>query len=330
MIEYLEKLNIELPPSDWDDFLSRKSVHDKRVKRRRWFISSAISISSAAVLMLLFLFLLPFERHQSEQMDHEQRSQGSMYYGNRPSDITGASLPSDYKKVLPSEDVISTLEEPISSICLISAQELKHIDLGLSVEWAECNLGATKCWETGNYYAWGETTISDSYDYDDYSWYNGSDSTFITGYFFPLFSKYCSDGPNFNTRNGFIDGKRVLEKEDDAATSILGGKWRMPTIDEYQELFDNCEWKWATENQHNGYWVISKINGNSIFLPVTGFFVMTRIEGNGNGYYWTSNLSSNNISADCLFFDEEEYFILGRGRFYGNIIRPIWDPLNER
>lgn len=119
MIEYLEKLNIELPPSDWDDFLSRKSVHDKRVKRRRWFISSAISISSVAVLMLLFLFLLPFERHQSEQMDHEQRSQGSMYYGNRPSDITGASLPSDYKKVLPSEDVISTLEEPDSGLFTI-------------------------------------------------------------------------------------------------------------------------------------------------------------------------------------------------------------------
>lgn len=208
---------------------------------------------------------------------------------------------------------------------ITTAQEMKHIDLGLSVEWAECNLGAKDCWETGNYYAWGEASIKDSYDYDKYKWFAGQDTTFLQGYFFPLYSKYCIDGSSMNKRNVVIDGKKVLETEDDAAIATLGGRWRMPTNDEFQELISNCDFVWTQKNHIYGYRINSKTTGNSIFIPVTGFRVTTKIGGNEFGYYWTKNLSYENLSADCFMIDESEYKIIGRGRFLGNVIRPVWD-----
>lgn len=64
MIDYLEGLNAELPQSDWDDFLSRKAAHDVAAKHRRRFLTAAISISAA---VLLLLFLLPINRTPAGQ-----------------------------------------------------------------------------------------------------------------------------------------------------------------------------------------------------------------------------------------------------------------------
>ena len=61
MIDYLEGLKVELPQSDWDDFLSRKAAHDLATKRRRGLLTAAISIPAAAAVLLL-LFLLPIKR----------------------------------------------------------------------------------------------------------------------------------------------------------------------------------------------------------------------------------------------------------------------------
>ena len=58
----------ELPESDWNDFLSRKASHDFAVKRRRRFITAAISVPAAAAV-LLFLFLMPFKSDPQGAMD---------------------------------------------------------------------------------------------------------------------------------------------------------------------------------------------------------------------------------------------------------------------
>ncbi len=48
----------------------------------------------------------------------------------------------------------------------------EYVDLGLSVKWATCNVGATKPEEYGNYYAWGETTTKSSYAESNYTYSN--------------------------------------------------------------------------------------------------------------------------------------------------------------
>ncbi|MBO5849722.1 MAG: hypothetical protein J6Q47_00385, partial [Paludibacteraceae bacterium] len=105
----------------------------------------------------------------------------------------------------------------------------EYVDLGLSVKWATCNVGATRPEYFGNYYAWGETTPNTDYDWDNYKWCNGSSTTM---------TKYCTDSDY-----GTVDNKTVLDKEDDAAAVNMGGSWRMPTLEEWTELIDNCTWE---------------------------------------------------------------------------------------
>ncbi|MBQ7388798.1 MAG: hypothetical protein IJW01_05480 [Paludibacteraceae bacterium] len=100
------------------------------------------------------------------------------------------------------------------------------IDLGLSVKWATCNVGATSPEKYGNYYAWGETEPKTTYTWATYKWCNGSYDTQ---------TKYCTD-----SSRGTVDNKTVLELADDAANVNWGGAWRMPTDAECQELIDNC------------------------------------------------------------------------------------------
>ena len=132
--------------------------------------------------------------------------------------------------------------------------EHEYVDLGLSVKWATCNMGASSPEEYGDYYAWGETETKSTYDWNTYKWCKGSENTL---------TKYCTDSDY-----GTVDNKTVLDPEDDVAHVKWGGNWRMPTDAEIEELRENCIWKWTTQNGKNGYKVTSKKNGNSIFLPL--------------------------------------------------------------
>ena len=101
------------------------------------------------------------------------------------------------------------------------------------------------------------------------------------------FSKYnCVEG------HGVTDNKDVLEPVDDAARAKWGGAWRIPTVDEWRELLDNCTWQFTTKGGKKGYEVKSKVNGNSIFFPAAG----TKMNGGTHnvgieGVYWSANLS---------------------------------------
>ena len=188
------------------------------------------------------------------------------------------------------------------------------VDLGLSVKWATCNLGATKPEEYGNYYAWGETATKDSYTWETYTLANGSSTTL---------TKYCYD-ENYGT----VDNKTTLEVADDAATYNWGGNWRIPTIDECQELIDNCIWTW-TDNYNNtgvaGYIVTSKSNDESIFLPAAGYYVGPDQNLAGTyGDYLSSSLNASRVFYEQnMAFRSSFYSTSGDDRSHGQSVRAV-------
>lgn len=160
------------------------------------------------------------------------------------------------------------------------------VDLGLSVKWANMNIGATTPESYGLYFAWGETIgygldTSDGhlFYWSSYKWCKVA-NIFLT--------KYC-----ISPSHGTVDSKTVLDLEDDAAHVNWGGSWRLPTKAEQDELLDNCTWTWTRQNGVNGYKVTSKTSTNSIFLPAAGYRRESEFLNAGySGYYWSSSLST--------------------------------------
>mgnify|MGYP000846988113 CR=1 FL=1 len=121
------------------------------------------------------------------------------------------------------------------------------VDLGLSVHWATYNVGASKPEEIGNLYAWGEISPKDTYTWQNYK--------FTTSIY--------NDHPNFSK---YTNGLVSLEPDDDVACARLGGTYRMPTKDEFEELLEKCSWEIATVNGIQGYRATGP-SGKSIFFP---------------------------------------------------------------
>ena len=167
------------------------------------------------------------------------------------------------------------------------------IDLGLSVYWDECNLGATIPEEFGDFYAWGELETKDYYYWDTYKWCTVSYDPFIL-----RLTKY-----NIELPKGKIDNLTKLEPEDDVANVLLGNGWRMPTDEEIKELTEKCSIEWGYKNDVLGYYVTSSLNGNSIFLPATGTKWVGTIENYGQEVaFWASTLwPSSSENADYFY-----------------------------
>ena len=160
------------------------------------------------------------------------------------------------------------------------------VDLGLSVLWASCNVGAESPEEYGGYYAWGETEEKTDYSWSTYKWCNGSSTTL---------TKYCT-----SSSYGTVDNKTTLDPEDDVAHVQWGGNWRMPTLDEMKELINQCTWEWTTMNGVKGY-LVTGPNGNSVFLPAAGYRFGTDVDGRGSyGLYRSATLGED--GSDDAFY----------------------------
>lgn len=147
----------------------------------------------------------------------------------------------------------------------------EYVDLGLSVKWATCNVGANKPEDYGNYYAWGETSTKSSYTSDNSKTYG----------------KLMND----------IKGN----SQYDAARANWGGSWRLPTKAELEELEDKCTWEWTKHNGVKGYKVTGP-NGNSIFLPAAGYRNGSSLYGVGSkGYYGSSTPNNSNLACSLYF-----------------------------
>lgn len=191
-----------------------------------------------------------------------------------------------------------------------SSTTIRMIDLGLSVKWAECNLGASKPEEYGDYYAWGELASKESYDRSSYRWCNGD---------YDSLTKYNSD-----RKYGAVDNKRTLELQDDVANQQLGGGWRIPTDAEWDELRTKCKWTWVKQNGVKGR-KITGPNGNTIFLPAAGWLERTKTINDGSyGFYWSSTLHWGYPGyAWTVYFGSDEVNWLGSYRYYGQPVRPV-------
>lgn len=191
------------------------------------------------------------------------------------------------------------------------------VDLGLSVKWASCNLGASQPFESGDFYAWGEVAPKDDYSWETYKHCNKSEKA-ITKYY-PEDKQFVNDGC-------FFDNKAKLDKADDAASKNLGGKWRMPTKEEIEELKEKCQWQWLSGNGRKGY-IVKGPNGKSIFLPAAGYRSGSSLSPEGtNGYYWSSALyASSPTGAWCLNYSSSSVYFDSLSRYYGRCIRPVAD-----
>jgi len=193
----------------------------------------------------------------------------------------------------------------------------EYVDLGLlsGILWATCNVGASKPSDYGDYFAWGETSPK-----KDYGWSNLNYRTIGDSYENVKYSKYVAD-----SKYGTVDNKTRLELSDDAACSNWGGSWRMPTVEEWKELKNNCDWKWTKEDGRCGYKVTGQ-NGNSIFLPAAGWRIgiFKHSEGVG-GAYWSSSLHTDESYGAflCNFGSDVVNPSEWHGRCVGLSVRPV-------
>ena len=196
-----------------------------------------------------------------------------------------------------------------------SSGDHAYVDLGLpsGLLWATCNVGADNPEEYGDYFAWGETQPKDTYNWSTYQYCMGNSNTL---------TKYCTDASY--GYNGFTDNLTTLLPEDDAATANWGSDWRMPTQEEWQELYDNTTVTWTTQNGMNGR-LFTASNGNSLFLPAAGYRDNSSLYNAGSdGFYWSSSLDTDHpFHAGDFAFKSGGCNMYGNTRFYGFAVRPV-------
>ena len=167
------------------------------------------------------------------------------------------------------------------------------VDLGLSVKWANMNIGADIPADYGNHYAWGELEPKENYVLGTYQWYRQD--------------RYYNLGDNFD----------IAATEQDVAHVKMGNAWRMPTYAEMEELKDDCDWRWTSQDNVSGYKVTGP-NGNSIFLPAAGYMDgATPQWSNSGGVYMTSLQSGNGSDyAYTLGFTSGERTIYSEATYW--------------
>ena len=188
----------------------------------------------------------------------------------------------------------------------------EFVDMGLSVKWATCNVGANKPDECGAFFAWGETEPKNYFVLSNYKYFDGPDD-FITKY-------------NDDRWYGIVDNIYKLDAEDDAAHVQWGGNWRMPTLAEWNELMNNSKIARRTTSSGyscNGCLITSKINGNSIFLPAAGYIAGSAHYNFGTGCeYWLSSLRTSYWAYQMhIYYDS--YKADSFSRNVGMSIRPV-------
>ena len=223
-------------------------------------------------------------------------------------------------KFLIEDDPEVTMQDPSNltpaSYC---PSETVAVDLGLPSGnlWADRNVGAESPEDYGAFFSWGnvEPHFPDKGDVD---WGDNDDA-----FDYKFTESEYEKTPGYQLKDD-------IDAEHDAATANLGEPWCMPTDDDFQELYDNCDWTCKTVNGVNGYLVVSKINGNSIFFPCSGY-------GNGSswlnrgshGGYWSRSLNSAAGGRRLHFGSSGVLSQSNSYRYYGFPVRPVQNTSNK-
>ncbi|MBQ1635617.1 MAG: hypothetical protein II102_03300 [Bacteroidales bacterium] len=222
---------------------------------------------------------------------------------------------------------------------LPEAVDLGTVVNGKTVKWASFNLGASRDYEYGNYYAWGEASAKEDYSWGTYAFADGANNKL---------TKYCTRiDVSYWGREDFPDGQESLLPEDDIAKVKLGGKWRMPTEADFNALFalkENPDYEWeywvpAKDAEGNGLKdaagkdvlglrITRKSTGASLFLPMCGYSINTNLGfmTKSTGYYWTSDLNfQKSDEAVGVFLSSSNIITSNFIRSRGHAIRPVCD-----
>ena len=203
----------------------------------------------------------------------------------------------------------------VANFAVSSGGDHAYVDLGLpsGLLWATCNVGADNPEDYGDYFAWGETQPKNTYNWSTYQYCNGNYNTL---------TKYCNNSSY--GYNGFTDNLTTLLPEDDAATANWGADWRMPTEEEWEELYNNTTCVWTTQNGVNGR-LFTATNGSSLFLPAAGYRNGSSLNLAGNsGHYWSSSLDTGGPYSALHFDIHSDYYDMFEGyRSNGNTVRAV-------
>lgn len=213
--------------------------------------------------------------------------------------------------------------------------DLEYVDLGLpsGTLWARCNVGADSPEEYGDYFAWGEVDTKNVYDWRKYKWVHLEYDTIGEHTYVLLEETWYKYYFSNWTGNEYVAGdeKMELDPEDDAAYVNWGPNWRMPTLEQIDELVEKCDWEWTQSNRVYGYQVTGP-NGRSIFLPASGGRVDRLYNDGIAGYYWSRSLcwptkldleAAGQGKAYILFFDSWNNEVWYESRFSGATVRAV-------
>ena len=237
-------------------------------------------------------------------------------------------------KNLGTATVTVTAHNGLSASCEVIVYLHDFVEMGDGLKWATCNVGADSPEDYGDYFAWGETEPKENYSWATYKFMltGKSDWRYITKY-------QTKDGTTDALwyYDGIFtgDGKTELDPEDDAATVNWGEGWRMPTMEEWENLMDTNKFVWTWTTDYNGtgvkgYTVTSKAPGyvgNQIFLPAAGSRDGSTLSSAGSyGRYWSRTLYSDSPYGVRIlhFFDSYYAYTNYSGtRYRGLSVRPV-------
>ena len=187
--------------------------------------------------------------------------------------------------------------------------------------WATTNVGAEKPEDSGYYFWWGDTI---GYKREGDAWVANDGSTSSFSFSGGNVPTYGMDNSALQSA-GYIDSTGNLAPEHDAAQVHWGGKWRMPTKQELDDLVNKCDWEWTTVNGVQGYAVSGKYPYDSarIFLPAVGYGGGTSLYDAGSyGSYWSS-VPYSGSRARSLDFDSGRHDTSYYSRYFGQSVRPV-------
>lgn len=202
---------------------------------------------------------------------------------------------------------ISTSSSINNSKAIINISTTNHqdhdtldlIDMGTSVLWRSSNLGAEMGFEDGDYFSWGALNSAE---------YFGSD---VWGY------------------NQVIKKNISGIHEFDAAQSILGEGYRIPTAKEWEELMRVCNFKTRIISIKGRKYVklVSSITNKQLLLPVIGH-IEADVCQNEYAQYWTAEQSTGKSAYICQIH-ETNWDLTYAPKWCGFPIRPIYDKSNR-
>lgn len=206
--------------------------------------------------------------------------------------------------------------------------DLQVVDLGLSVKWADRNVGAISVDDDGDLFAWGEIAPKDYYSWKTYEHndYHDNMTLYLTKYCYDKYGESQDIDPNSDNL--------ILHKNDDAAYVYYGEGYRMPTVQEFSELVNDCTWSVEEKKDKGGYlYKVTGPNGNSITIPVYEFALGEKAKVNSDATgrefagIWSASLSPQESPyGQSLHLQGENINIVqtGQNRCIGNYIRAVF------